>query len=331
MEKFSKRYEEIVTIPKLLSAWQGFQQGKKKRNDVLIFQNRLADNLLDLYRDLKGRNYQHGPYQAFNISDPKPRNIHKATVRDRLLHHLLYQGAYVYFDRRFIADSYSGRLNKGMHRANLRLAAFVRRLSRNDRRTVWALKGDVKKFFASIDHKILKNILKKHLADPDLLWLFDQVIDSFQTAGRDEVGLPLGNLTSQLLVNVYLNEFDQFIKHRLKIKYYLRYADDFVILSSDRDELATLRPRLEQFLRAKLRLELHPSKVFIKAIAGGVDFLGWVQFYDHRVLRTKTKRRMIKKITEKQAPETLASYFGMLKHGNAHRLEEDITNYYNTL
>lgn len=329
MKKFSKKYEEIITIPNLLLAWREFQRGKKRRNDVLIFQNRLMDNILDLFRDLENRNYRHGPYQAFNISDPKPRNIHKATVRDRLLHRLLYQATYVYFDRRFINDSYSGRLGKGMHRANSRLTTIIRQLSHNDRRTVWALKGDIKKFFASIDHQVLKNILEKYLADSDLLWLFNQVIDSFETANQDGVGLPLGNLTSQLLVNVYLNELDQFIKRHLKVEYYLRYADDFIILSLDRNELVALQARLELFLQAELKLELHPSKVFIKAIAGGVDFLGWVQFYDHRTLRTKTKKRMMKKIARKQEPETLISYFSMLKHGNAYRLKKNITDHYN--
>ncbi|MDD4902790.1 MAG: reverse transcriptase/maturase family protein, partial [Patescibacteria group bacterium] len=231
MKKFVKKYEEIITINKLLSAWEGFLSGKKQRGDVAVWQSRLMDNILALYHDLKNKTYRHGAYQAFNISDPKPRNIHKATVRDRLLHHLLYQETYDFFDKQFIYDSYSCRLDKGTHRAIRRFAYFAQQVSRNNQRTAWVLKCDIRKFFASINHKILKNILAKYIADIDLLWLFGQVIDSFNTAGKRAIGLPLGNLTSQLLVNIYLNEFDQFVKRDLKIKYYARYADDFIFLS----------------------------------------------------------------------------------------------------
>ena len=248
MKKFTKTYGEIITVPNLLLAWEEFLAGKKKRTDVAIFQGRLIDNIFDLYHDLKEKSYRHGDYQAFKISDPKPRNIHKAVVRDRLLHHLLYQETYQYFDRQFIHDSYSCRLDKGTHRAVRRLAEFRDKVSGNNRKAVWIFKCDIRKFFASIDHRILKNILVKYIDDRDLLWLFGQVIDSFNTPGKIGVGLPLGNLTSQLLVNVYMNEFDQFVKRVLKIKYYIRYADDFVFLSNNKEELIALRPKLETFL-----------------------------------------------------------------------------------
>ena len=136
------------------------------------------------------------------------------------------------------------------------------------------------------------------------------------------VGVPLGNLTSQLFVNVYMNEFDQFVKHTLKAKYYIRYADDFVVLSEDRDHLEKLIPQIERFLWERLQLKLHPDKMYIKTIASGVDFLGWVHFPDHRVLRTATKRRMLARMAEHPAPETIASYRGLLRHGNAKKLQE---------
>ncbi|MDP2944206.1 MAG: reverse transcriptase/maturase family protein [bacterium] len=322
MKKFIKKYEDIITTANLLLAWEEFLIGKRRRHDVAVFQGRLMDNIFDLRRDLLNKTYCHGGYQAFNISDPKPRNIHKAIVRDRLLHHLLYQETYQYFDRQFIHDSYSCRLGKGTHRAVRRLAKFSNQVSKNNQRTVWILKCDIRRFFASIDHQILKNILVKYIDDRDLLWLFGQVIDSFNTPGKIGVGLPLGNLTSQLLVNVYMNEFDQFVKRILKIKSYIRYADDFVFLSENKNNLIALRPKLEEFLNERLKLSLHPKKTFFKTLAGGVDFLGWVQFTDHRVLRTTTKRRMLKRIEQNNEPATRAAYSALLKHGNAYKLSK---------
>ena len=187
--------------------------------------------------------------------------------------------------------------------------------------------GDIKKFFASIDHNILKSILAKHISDKDIFWLLGRVIDSFQSVdvGYPQTGLPLGNLTSQLLVNVYMNEFDQWMKHRIKVKHYIRYADDFVILSSDKDYLLELTPKIADFLDEKLKLTLHPDKVFIKTFASGVDFLGWVHFPDHKVPRTSTRRRMFKNITQKVGKtETVDSYLGLLSHGNGYKLQKQI-------
>lgn len=139
--------------------------------------------------------------------------------------------------------------------------------------------------------------------------------------------MPLGNLTSQLLVNIYMNKFDQFAKHQLKAKYYIRYADDFVFLSENKEGLEDLIPLISDFFRNELGLELHPNKVFVKTLASGVDFLGWVNFPDHRVLRTATKRRMLRKIRESNSPEMLASYWGMLRHGNARKQEIKVIHY----
>src|SRR3989338_6011649 len=134
-------------------------------------------------------------------------------------------------------------------------------------------------------------------------------------------GLPLGNLTSQLLVNIYMNEFDQFIKQNLKIKYYIRYADDFVVMSRDKEELESLLLKIRIFLKERLRLELHPNKVSISTLASGVDFLGWVHFPHHRVLRTVTKKRMFKNLKNNNKPEVLQSYLGLLSHGNTYKIK----------
>jgi hypothetical protein len=168
-------------------------------------------------------------------------------------------------------------------------------------------------------------ILAKHIGDEDVLELLSEVIGSFNTKDKDNVGLPLGNLTSQLLVNIYMNEFDHFMKRELRVRNYIRYADDFAIIHHERKYLENVIPKISQFLEAKLGLSLHPDKLFIKTMHSGVDFLGWVNFPEHRVLRTTTKKRMLKNLKHKHSPETIASYFGLLSHGNAHKLSKKIT------
>lgn len=201
-------------------------------------------------------------------------------------------------------------------------------MSKNHTKTVWVLKCDIRKFFASIVHVILRRILARHVADKNTLWLLGKVIDSFHTEGKHGVGLPLGNLTSQLLVNIYMNEFDQFVKHRLKTKYYIRYADDFVFLHQDKKYLESLIPQISEFLSVHLKLTLHPDKLFIKTFVSGVDFLGWVHFLDHRVLRTTTKKRMFKNIKAKNGKEeTVQSYLGLISHGNSWKLQQKILDH----
>ncbi len=332
--QLSHSFDEIISLENLLLAWREFVGGKQNKKDVQEFSLRLMDNLILLHNDLANGDYQHGGYQAFKISDPKPRDIHKASVRDRLVHHAVYRILYPFFDRLFIADSYSCRNGKGTHKAINRFARFAYKAGRNNARTAWVLKCDIRKFFASIDQRILMEILAGHISDKRIILLLEKIIKSFDTGncivdsrlrGNDnKVGLPLGNLTSQLFANIYLNELDQFAKHRLKIKYYIRYADDFAIFSAGRDYLADLIPLIGNFLTAKLQLTLHPDKVFIKTINSGVDFLGWVNFFDHRVLRTKTKRRALRKIGTNPNRATVDSYLGLLKHGNAFKIRKEI-------
>ena len=282
------------------------------------------DNILKLRDDLASKNYRHSEYWAFKISDPKPRDIHKASVRDRLLHHALYRKLYPCFDRTFIADSYSCRDNRGVHKALERFNQFSGKVSKNYTKTAWVLKCDIRKFFASIDPSILTSIIRSYIPDKDICWLLSQITDSFSST-QVGVGLPLGNLTSQLLVNVYMNEFDQFVKHKLRAKYYIRYADDFVLLSPDREWLEEQLPLIKAFLVERLRLTLHPSKVSIATVSSGIDFLGWVHFPHHRTLRTTTKKRMFKSIKEKDAKdETVQSYLGLLGHGNTLKLKDRV-------
>lgn len=327
MNIFTHTYNSIITIENLLVSWQEFSHDKKKKKDVILFSLNLMDNLFSLYNDLKNRTYNHSGYKAFKVNDPKPRDIHKAEVRDRILHHLIYNALYEYFDKKFIYDSYSCRLNKGTHKAIYRFELFIRKLSKNYNKQGYILKCDIRKFFANIDHGILKQILSKHIQDKDILNLLNNIIDSFPIGPTYGKGLPLGNLTSQLLVNIYMNEFDQYVKHKLKIKYYIRYADDFVVLSNNKEYLEAILKEIQEFLRVRLKLELHPDKVFIKTIYSGIDFLGFVHFPYYRVLRTSTKRRMFKNLENNGYKlESLNSYLGMLKHGSCYRLSKKILN-----
>src|SRR3989338_8326393 len=195
-------YEHIISTDNLLEAWKEFSKGKRRRKDVQEFGRNLMANVLSLRHDLVSGAYQHSPYEAFNISDPKPRNIHKARVRDRLLHHALYRQLYPFFDKTFIAGSYSCRKGKGSHKAIGHFQSAAYQVSLNHTRTVWVLKCDIRKFFASIDQAVLMDILLSRIPDKDILWLIRRVVESFQSTAPGK-GLPLGNLTSQLFVNIY--------------------------------------------------------------------------------------------------------------------------------
>lgn len=317
-------YNDIISLENLLISWREFLRGKRKRRDVSEFSIKFMDSILKLHSELANKEYRHGGYYAFKINDPKPRDIHKAKVRDRIVHHAIYRILYPYLDKKFVYDSYSCRIDKGTHRAINRLKKLSRKISKNNTKTVWVLKCDVRKFFARINHKILKSILRRYIKDENIIWLLGNVIDSFHTGGNLSIGLPLGNVTSQLFINIYMNDLDQFVKRKLKAGHFIRYADDFVIFNTDKNYLINLIPQISEYLGKELKLSLHADKVYIKTISSGVDFLGWINFEYHRVLRTATKRRMLKKIKQKYTPEMMASYMGLLKHGDTYTLIEQL-------
>lgn len=275
-------------------AWQEFRRGKNKKFDVQEFEFNLEDNLFKLHEDLKSGIWQHSHYTAFNVCDPKLRRIHKACVCDRVLHHAVFRILYSIFDKSFIFDSYSCRLDKGTHRAVSRLEGFCGQASQNNTRNAFVLKCDIKKFFDSVDQEILLGLINRKIKDERTISLIKIIIESFATLSGK--GLPLGNVTSQLFANIYLNELDQFIKHKLGIKFYLRYCDDFIVLNENKEYLETLVVLIDKFLYDNLKLNLHPDKIEIRKYYQGIDFLGYVILPYCRVLRTKTKRRMIKKI-----------------------------------
>lgn len=319
---------DIISVKNLASAWQEFIVGKKQKPDVQQFERKLMDRILTLQSDLVKGEYNHGGYESFYVNDPKRRHIHKASVRDRLVHHAVYRILYPFFERTFIADSYSCRPAKGTFKAMERFTTYARQVSHNHTRTVWVLKCDIRKFFASIDHEILMVMLQEHIPDQKIMNLLKNIIASFHTEGSPGQGLPLGNLTSQLFANIYLNQLDQWVKHTLKAKQYIRYADDFVFLSDDKKCLEDYQLQVQHFLQNWLKLSLHPDKVFIKTMASGVDFLGWVHFPDHKILRKNTERRVLNHIRESSTPETLQSYLGLLSHGNTVKVRQKLEMLY---
>lgn len=323
-------FDDFIRIENIFQAWNEFKIGKRRKIDVQFFEKNLEDNIFTLHGELKKKTYRHGSYEEFYVHDPKRRHIHKALVQDRVLHHLLYKYLYPLFDINFIYDSYSCRLEKGTHKGIIRLEQFTRKVSKNYTKTSFALKLDIKKFFASVDHEVLRKLLYRKIKDKDILWLLSEVLNSFNSKAGEGKGIPLGNLTSQIFANIYMNELDQFIKHRLKVKYYLRYADDFVILSPDKKNFDFYISSIKEFLITKLKLELHPKKIIIRKLEWGIDFLGYIVLPHYILPRTKTKKRLFKKLKEKIGEEnfgqSLQSYLGYLSHSSSFKLTQKLKN-----
>lgn len=332
MKTFCHLFDKTISIENLFQAWDEFKKGKRKKLDVARFELYLEDNIFALHQEISNRTYRHGEYHGFYITDPKVRHIHKASVRDRVVHHALFSALNPVFEPTFISDSYSCRKGFGTHKGFRRLVSYSRKVSKNYTGNCWALKCDIRKFFDSVDHKILFSIIERRVKDADSLWLVSEIIESYETSpGR---GIPIGNLTSQLFANIYLNELDQFIKHKIRVKHYLRYTDDFVILSCDKSYLYYCTSTLKQFLEEGLKLELHPTKTVIRRLEWGIDFLGYVALPHHAVLRTKTKKRIFRQVENKiklyknneiskeTLDQTLASYFGVLKHASTFKLQQ---------
>ncbi|MCR4285389.1 MAG: reverse transcriptase/maturase family protein [Candidatus Kaiserbacteria bacterium] len=280
---FTASFESVVTKENLYRAWNDFVRGKRHRQDVNAFALHLSDNLYDLYVELVSQKYVHGTYEEYTVYDPKKRVIHKASVRDRVVHRLLYNSLYPHFDKRFIHDSYSCRVGKGTHKARDRFRRFANQVSRNYTRPCSVLKFDIKKCFESINQEILKRLMREYIEDEHLNRLIEVVIDSF---GK---GLPLGNLTSQLFVNVYLHELDHYAKQTLKIPHYIRYADDVLVVHESSEFLREVFTEIDRFLSTLLLLHTHKTR--IQSLYSGVDVLGEVFFEKYKRLRRSTERR----------------------------------------
>jgi RNA-directed DNA polymerase len=309
----------------LLAAWGRFRKGKRHRADVVAFERNLDDAIAELSEDLVRGTYHHHAYHTFMVRDPKVRVIHKATVRDRVVHQAIVDVLSPFWEQRFLPQSYGCRPRKGVHRAIARIVQHVRRASGNGHGPAFVLHGDIARFFSRISHDVLRVLLRRLPIDARFHALCDTVIASHEDALRR--GLPLGNLTSQLFGNVVLHELDRFVIHALRHPAYVRYADDFFLVSDNLDSLDALREPISDFLQRQLQLTC--SKLAVRRWAHGVDALGVVLFPWGIVPRRRTRIAAQKCTLDiaKQGYTTdgwrrAASYLGMLETTKSFTMRE---------
>ncbi len=292
-------------------------------------------------RELKKFTYEPLTPKVFKVSEPKPRFIQAACVRDRIVHRALVRIINPIFEPTFIYDSYACRIEKGTLNAVRRLERFWRRESKNYTQKIYFLKGDIRKYFDSINHEVLIAIIKKRVSCPKTIWLIKKILKSQQTSCKgvkieQGKGLPIGNLSSQLFANVYLNELDGFAKHSLKVKLYIRYVDDFIIVSKDRAYLDSLIEPIEDFLKEHLKLDLHPIKRKIFSSRSGVDFLGYFIRPYYKTIRFGNIKRFLRRINrykktgkwEEKKEQSLAAWRGYASQANSYNLLRDIRLYF---
>ena len=307
MKTYNKLYKKLYSKENLISAFKKARKGKKSKNYVINFESNLDKNINILQKQLKDKKYYPSRLSKFVIRDPKTRTIHSSIFRDRIVHHAIINIIQPIFEKRFIYDSFASRKNKGTHNAVKRFEYFVRKVSSNGMKINnphtnnsikgYVLKADIKHYFDTVDHNILINILRKKIKDKELIKLIMIVLYNFESQVKGK-GLPLGNYTSQFFANVYLNNLDYFVKHKLKAKYYIRYVDDFVILDKDKNVLLDLKDKIEKYLK-NLRLELHKDKSEIHALRNGITFLGYRIFYHYKLLRKRNIRYFRNKFNKK--------------------------------
>ncbi|MBI4670605.1 MAG: group II intron reverse transcriptase domain-containing protein [Chloroflexi bacterium] len=289
-------YAQLCSWDNLFYAYRKASRGKRGHANVAAFEYRLEDNLLQLQCELQDQSYTPGTYHSFYIHDPKKRLISAAPFRDRVVHHALCNLIEPIFERSFISDSYANRVGKGTHRALDRAQEFARRYK-------YVLPCDIKQYFPSIDHAILREILARKIDDAQVLWLIDQILESGRGVLADEYamvyfpgddlfaanrprGLPIGNLTSQFWANCYLNPFDHFVKRELSCRAYVRYVDDFLLFADDKRVLREWRAEIFKRLTF-LRLTLHARRAQPSLITEGIPFLGFTVFPTHRRLKAR--------------------------------------------
>ncbi|NJP09345.1 MAG: RNA-directed DNA polymerase [Leptolyngbyaceae cyanobacterium RU_5_1] len=343
MKRYGNLWVDVIDFQNLLAAARQAQRGKRFRANVLRFNYDLEQELTQLQQQLQNQTYQPGKYKTFNVKEPKPRLISAAPYRDRVVHHALCNVILPIFEQTFIHDSYANRTGFGTHRALKRFTQFTRS-------SRYLLQCDICKYFPSIDHEILKQLLRRKIKCPDTLWLIDTIIDSSNeqepvvayfpgdnplTPLSRQRGLPIGNLTSQFFANIYLNGFDHFVKEHLKADQYLRYVDDFALFSDDWGFLADARLVIEDFL-ATLRLKIHPIKSQLFRTQIGPTFVGFHIFPDHIRVKTANLRRAryrlrrLKKeyaagsISFEQLTQSIQSWSAHLSHADTWHLRQDI-------
>lgn len=283
-------------LSSLYESWFNYRKGKKPNIEIDVFQYNLENELFRLHDELNARFYKHGGYRKFTVCDNKKREISVALVRDRLVHRLIYDHLTPIYDKTFIYDAWSCRTGKGLLGAIERTQDFLRQ---NPASSVW--KADVMKFFDNVDHDVLKRILSLRIQDTDAIWLLYEIIDSYPK------GIPIGNLTSQIFSNIYLNELDRFVKHTLGCRFYLRYGDDFIIVNPDSEVIRSVT----EFLCGELKLIVN-KPIVVKATSS-LKFLGVRVWPKERTLNRWNRLRISRNLNLTNA----SSYYGLLKkHGS---------------
>jgi len=334
MKTYKNIYAKIISYDNLYNAYKKARKGKCKKPYVITFEKNLEANLINLHLDLKFKRYYPIKLKRFIVRDPKTRVIHSSIFRDRIVHHAIINIIQPIYEKIFIYDSFASRKNKGSHKAVERFEYFVNKVSKgklvnnpinNNQIVGYCLKADIKKYFNNINHEILISILRKRFDDEDFINLIKLILDNY------EIGVPLGNYTSQFFGNVYLNHFDYFVKHRLRAKYYIRYVDDFIILHRDKEVLENYLAKINLYLKF-LKLELHQDKTEIKPLRNGITFLGYRIFYHYKLLTKRNIRYFKKKlksntelfneglITKSQFESRINGWLGYAKFGNTYNL-----------
>lgn len=315
MKRVNNLFEQICSIENLVLADQKARKGKSKQYGVQAHDKNRHDNILSLHAMLINKTYRTSPYSVFKIYEPKEREIFRLPYfPDRITHHAVMNILEPVFVSTFTADTYSCIKGRGIHKAFYKLKSVLR----DEPGTKYCLKLDVKKFYPNIDHDILKSLLRRKLKDPDLLWLLDEIIDSTE-------GVPIGNYLSQYFANFYLTYFDHWIKEVKKVKYYFRYADDLVILSSSKEELHKLLSEIRIYLTEKLNLSVKENYQVFPVASRGIDFLGYVFFHSHIRLRKRNKKAFARAVARGASVESIASYKGWTTHCDSKNLVNKLT------
>ncbi len=313
----------LFDYPNLYRHYLACRRGKRNTYNALRFEARQELNLLDLMEELQERRYRPAPSVCFVTRRPKLREIFAADFRDRVVHHVLVDHLEQYWEREFIHDSYACRRGKGVHAGVDRLRRFIRQVTANGTRRAWYLQLDIRNYFMRIDKAILWRLLEPHIADPDARWLTELLVFHDCTEGYvykgepgalarvpphktltgsgPDKGLPIGNLNSQFFANVYLNGLDQFVKHELKCRHYLRYCDDFVLLAQDPEQLRQWQTAIAAYLRERLQLELNPTRERLRPVNDGVDFLGYIVRADYLLVRNRVVGHLRERLTAFEA------------------------------
>lgn len=326
-------WQSLCSDLNLELAYKNARKHKTLKPYILEFEENLYEKLSLLKTELLLHSYQPKSLETFILRDPKTRKISKSDFRDRIVHHALCNIIDPILGKSFIHDSYANRLNKGTLKAIERFEYFARKASHNFTRKTYVLKADIRHYFENVDHDILTNIITRKIKDAEIIWLIKKILKNHS----QNKGMPLGNLTSQFFANVYLNEFDYFVKHQLKAKHYIRYVDDFVILHNSKNILENWQNLIGFFLYHQLALELHPDKSKIIPLNRGIDFLGFKIFPYHRLMKRRNRRKFQRKLRENIALfeqqqigydelyDFMEGWLAYAKHADTYKLREKIT------